>query len=191
MPHPSGRPTGHRVQASVLQAVLEKLRAGHSKCSIQRTTGVACSTTRRIKLSMEYFGQPYGPPGVRIGRPPILGQFHRDKLLEHLRGKPTTYLDELEGFLYDDFDLRNYTCDQIVCLDESPANERTGDRKYGWLPVNSPIDAVYSARCSERWSVLPAMDVSGYLTHLIYQGAITTELMEDFMATQVLPHCNP
>lgn len=141
------------------------------------------------------------------------------------------YLDEMQAFLYDDFDVRIsipslwetlaklnwsrkaaskaaaernellrrafrarcqqiYTTDQVVCLDESAANERTGDRKYGWSPVNSPVDAVYSARRSERWSVLPAMDPSGYITHVVYQGAITAELIEHFVATQVLPLCN-
>jgi transposase len=31
-------------------------------------------------------------------------------------------------------DMTRYTPDQLVCLDESAANERTKDRKYGWSP---------------------------------------------------------
>jgi len=149
-----------------------------------------------------------------------------------LRGKPTCYLDEMQAFLYDDYDVKVstqtldrelqamrwsrkaaskaarerheglrrafrarcqqiYQPDQIICLDESACNERTGDRKYGWSEVNTACDVSYSAKRSERWSLLPAMDVDGYLAHTIFQGAITAELLEDFVANQVLPHCSP
>ena len=34
---------------------------------------------------------------------------------------------------------------------------------------------------SERWSILPALTVEGYISHIIFQGAITTALFEDFV----------
>lgn len=75
----------------------------------------------------------------------------------------------------------NYTTDQIVTIDESACNERTGDRKYGWSPVGRSVELEYSMKRSERWSLLPAMTVDGYLAHIIFQGAITTEIMEEFL----------
>ena len=86
---------------------------------------------------------------------------------------------------------QHYTADQIVAMDESACNQRTGDRKYGWGPVGRPVELSHSFRRSERWSLLPAMTINGYLSYTIYQGAITSALMEDFLEYHVLPYCNP
>jgi transposase len=232
MPKDPGRPSGHRLQPSLIQSIVDHVREGQNDCQIGRSVGVDPSTVRKYRLNVEYFGEPYAPRCVRIGRPPLLRQCHRDALLNHLQGKPTCYLDEMQAFLYDDFDLPTsvstiwralnimrwsrkavskaarerhdglrrvfrarcqqiYKPDQVICLDESACNERTGDRKYGWAPINTPANVQYSAKRSERWSVLPAMDVNGYVDHMVFQGAITAELMEEFVANKVLPHCSP
>jgi transposase len=86
---------------------------------------------------------------------------------------------------------QNYTADQIVALDESACNERTGDRKYGWAPVGQPVELSYSFRRSERWSLLPALTIDGYMSFRIFQGSITAKILEDFLEFQVLPFCNP
>jgi hypothetical protein len=75
---------------------------------------------------------------------------------------------------------QHYIADQIVALDESACNERTGDRKYGWSPINTPVELVYSFKRSERWSILPAMTINGYMNYTVFQGAIKSELMEEF-----------
>ena len=85
----------------------------------------------------------------------------------------------------------NYTAEQIVAIDESACNERTGDRKYGWSPVGCSVELEYSMKRSERWSLLPAMTVDGYLVHHIFQGAITAEIMEEFLKQKVLPLLQP
>jgi transposase len=86
---------------------------------------------------------------------------------------------------------QHYTVEMIVAVDESACNERTGDRKYGWTPINEPVELVYSFKRSERWSLLPAMTVDGYLSYMIFQGSITSGIMEHFLEFEVLPHCNP
>ncbi|KAF9730117.1 hypothetical protein PMIN01_12050 [Paraphaeosphaeria minitans] len=232
MPQDPGRPTGYRIQPSLIQAIVDRVNDGKNNEEIHRELGVDPKTVRKYRLNLKAFGEPIGPRYVRRGRPPVLKQCHRDALLEMLRGKPTAYLDEMQDFLYDEYDVKIsvatldreleamrwskkaaskaaterheglrrafrarceqiYRPHQIVCLDESACNERTGDRKYGWSEVNTACDVRYSAKRSERWSLLPAMDVDGYVAHMIYQGAITAELMEDFVANQVLPHCSP
>ena len=80
---------------------------------------------------------------------------------------------------------------QLVFLDESACNERTGDRKYGWAPIGRGCEVSRHVKRSERWSVLPALSVNGYLSYLIYQGLITAEIFELFVEQQVLPHCTP
>ena len=181
---------------------------------------------------MEYWGTPYAPRTVRLGRPRLLAEAARLRLKEFLRGRPYAYLEEMIEFIYDEFDLevsiptiwrelermrwsrklatkrareqsaalrrvylarmsQHYTADQIVALDESACNEHTGDRKYGWSPINEPIELVYNIRRSERWSLLPALTINGYMSYLIYQGSITAELIEEFIEYQVLLYCNP
>jgi transposase len=86
---------------------------------------------------------------------------------------------------------KQWDIEQLVCLDESACNERTGDRRRGWSPINTPCTARYSIKRSERWSILPALSVDGYIARRIYQGAITSELFEDFLQNDVLPKCTP
>jgi transposase len=80
---------------------------------------------------------------------------------------------------------------QLVFLDESACNERTGDRKFGWAPIGRGCEVSRSVKRSERWSVLPALSVDGYLSYIIYQGSITAEIFELYVEQQVLPHCTP
>lgn len=82
-----------------------------------------------------------------------------------------------------------YKARQIVAVDESACNERTGDRKYGWSPINIPVELEYSIKRSERWSVLPAITVDGYLSFTMIQGSITAEIFEEFLELNVLPYC--
>jgi hypothetical protein len=84
-----------------------------------------------------------------------------------------------------------FTSDQLVFIDESAANERTADRKYGWSPIGIECEAFSSIKRSERWSLLPALDANGYFTWLIYQGGITSSIFLDFIHDQVLPKCEP
>ena len=48
-----------------------------------------------------------------------------------------------------------------------------------------------SAKRSERWSILPALTIEGYISHIIFQGSITGALFEDFVEHHVLPNCTP
>lgn len=76
----------------------------------------------------------------------------------------------------------------LVALDESATNERTGWRKYGWAPRGIEVSDIQSAQRSERWSVLPALTVDGYLPGtLIHQGSINAEMFIDWIRDIVLP----
>lgn len=81
--------------------------------------------------------------------------------------------------------------EQLVFLDESASNERTGDRKMGWSPVGLECEAVRPIKRSERWSILPVLTNEGYLDWLIYQDSITADLFVQFIQERVLPYCEP
>jgi DDE superfamily endonuclease len=86
---------------------------------------------------------------------------------------------------------KKYEADQLIFLDESAANERTSDRKFGWSPIGLICEQSRPIKRSKRWSILPALTIEGYLDYIIFQGSITTEIFNDFIEDQVLPHCNP
>ena len=59
-------------------------------------------------------------------------------------------------------------------MDESAVNERTLLRKYGFVPRGLPAINVQLLRRSTRWSILPALAITGYLNGtLIIQGSVT------------------
>jgi len=87
--------------------------------------------------------------------------------------------------------ISDYTACQLLFLDESAANERTGDRKYGWAPLGlRPVEYAPIKR-SERWSILPVYSSDGFLVWEIIQGSWTKTTFNDFVRTQVLPICTP
>ena len=88
--------------------------------------------------------------------------------------------------------IREYYAKQFVFVDESAANSRTMDRKYGWSPIGKPARGVQALRREKRWSLLPAYTVEGYLPgFLIAQGSVTGEMFYDWLKYSVLPYCQP
>jgi hypothetical protein len=96
---------------------------------------------------------------------------------------------ELLEAWYDD--IRFWRADQVVAVDESAFNEHTGHRRYGWAPQRLPAEMKILLKRGEKWSLLPAYTIDGYLEPLVFQGSITAEIFEDWMETRILPKCNP
>ena len=44
---------------------------------------------------------------------------------------------------------------------------------------------------SKKWSILPVLIVEGYISHIIFQRALTAALFKDFIEYQVLLNCTP
>ena len=86
--------------------------------------------------------------------------------------------------------MTQYSVDQIVCLDESAANERTKDRKYGWSPKGKPCRVRTPGRRSKRWSILPALGINGFLHFEVYHGSYNTDRFNDFVE-RLLEKMNP
>ena len=87
--------------------------------------------------------------------------------------------------------LAGWTASQLLFLDESAANERTGDRKYGWAPIGVTPYEYASVKHSQRWSILPVYGMDGFFVWDIIQGSWTKELFLEFVRTKVLPLCTP
>ncbi len=81
--------------------------------------------------------------------------------------------------------------EHMICLDESGSNRRGGYRKFGWSPQGIPVLNQFSSNRGERWSILPALTINGYLPGaLICSGAVTQELFNSWVEVHVLPFCS-
>jgi len=87
--------------------------------------------------------------------------------------------------------LAEFEAEQLMFLDESVANKRTADRKYGWAPIGTTPHLYQSLNRSERWSILPVYTIDGFLTWEIMQAGFDKQSFNDFVRHQVLPFCNP
>ena len=74
-----------------------------------------------------------------------------------------------------------YRANQLVFIDESAADERTKDRKWGWSLKGLPCRVRLPGKRSTRWSILPAMGINGYIDYEIIQGGFNTEKFNYFI----------
>ncbi|KAF1939252.1 hypothetical protein EJ02DRAFT_497357 [Clathrospora elynae] len=93
------RGSGKRLQPELLQSVINHIAAGDRMVDIERATGVNDKCIRKIRLNLEYWGVPYPPRTVRLGRPATLRQRQLDGLEQYLAGWPQAYMDEMREWL--------------------------------------------------------------------------------------------
>lgn len=88
------------------------------------------------------------------------------------------------------YDLQDLTANQIVTVDESGSDSRTGDRKMGYAPTGARAVVKRWLSNRKRVSVLPAYTVEGYITSTTFEGTCTAAIFENFIIDQLLPICN-
>lgn len=76
-------------------------------------------------------------------------------------------------------------------IDETAANERTLDRKYGWSPVNTPARQIESIKRTKKWSILPLYTCDGFVDWEIIHGSFNADLFVRFLEEHVIPHTTP
>jgi len=87
--------------------------------------------------------------------------------------------------------LAQYRAEQLVFLDESGFNSRTGEATHGWAKKGEVIRQTVSGPKSENYSLLSAMIVDGYIALTVHQGPIYLDAFRDFIQDQVLLLCTP
>jgi len=76
-------------------------------------------------------------------------------------------------------------------IDESGANERSLDRKYGWSEKGVPARVISSAKRTKKWSILPVYTYHGFVAWEVIHGSYNSELFVDFLRLKVLPLTTP
>jgi transposase len=87
--------------------------------------------------------------------------------------------------------IQTFSADQLVFVDESGSDERTGDRSYGW--ALSGVEAKVSRwlESKDRISALLAYSLDAYIAGITFPGTCDADIFESFLIDELLPKCNP
>jgi hypothetical protein len=68
---------------------------------------------------------------------------------------------------------------------------RSGERTHGWGPKGKIIPYQVTIQKRENFSILPAMNVDGYIACTVYKGGVNAETFQAFIEYDLLPLCRP
>jgi|tagenome__1003787_1003787.scaffolds.fasta_scaffold20656485_1 transposase len=89
------------------------------------------------------------------------------------------------------FTIAGYSALQLVFVDESGSDERTGDRQYGYAKRGKRATVKRWLAKRKRISLCPAYTVEGVLEFITYEGSMTGEMFRDWIIGRLLPRMNP
>jgi transposase/arginine repressor len=92
---------------------------------------------------------------------------------------------------YWQWQLRNIKAPQLVCIDESGSNEKTGNRMYGYASVGATAVVQRWLRSKKKVSVCPAYSLEGVIDSITYYGSMNAEIFRDFILNNLLQVMNP
>ncbi|KAJ8508493.1 hypothetical protein ONZ45_g9242 [Pleurotus djamor] len=85
----------------------------------------------------------------------------------------------------------HYVGRQIVVVDESSKDERTLFRRYGHAPKGQRAATSAPFVRGDRYSLVAAMGLDGYIGTRVVEGAVDGDEFLDFIVNDVLPKMNP
>jgi transposase len=85
-------------------------------------------------------------------------------------------------------DMLSYPAEDLIFIDESLFNKKTGWRSKAYAPIGSPARYVADIDRGTTYSILPAIDIDGYLPGVgIKEGYFSREDLIDWITTKMLP----
>jgi len=87
--------------------------------------------------------------------------------------------------------LSELSYDQLIYIDESAANERSLDHKYGWSPKGQPARLISPAKRSKKWSILPVYTYDGFIDWEIIRGSYNSDMFINSIKEKIIPHTTP
>src|SRR6185437_8810189 len=86
--------------------------------------------------------------------------------------------------------MRKFTADQVVFVDESGVDKRTGRRRTGWAPIGKASKIKHPLGRGQRYQLLPALAVDGVVDCYIYNGSTNVEGFAAWFIERLLPKCH-
>ena len=78
---------------------------------------------------------------------------------------------------------------RLMFLDESSVCNRTHHTAKGWSPLGIVPSVKRALKKGQRYSILPAYTLEGYVACGIVQGSYDSERFLEFLTAEVLPLC--
>ena len=114
---------GRRLPIEVVNQIKLRLDFDEKVTHIATALKVSRDVVYKLQLNPDPWGQLYAPPSVKLGRLGSLLEYQKlawglgmvlryywtnvsQRLLEFLKGKPTAYIDEMQDFLFNEFDIQ-------------------------------------------------------------------------------------
>jgi hypothetical protein len=103
------------------------------------------------------------------------------------------YEEELAKLMARGREINIDPMNMLLYLDESAASEKVMFRRRSWSAISLPAFTRSELVSKVRCSVLPALDVHGYLpgSTLVVEGAVTQARYDHWLEAVVLPQCEP
>ncbi|KAF9730160.1 hypothetical protein PMIN01_12093 [Paraphaeosphaeria minitans] len=94
--------------------------------------------------------------------------------------------EELRGYYRDS--MRRYAAEDVVFLDESIFNEKTGWRHHAYAPIGEEMRYTQDIKRGKTWAILPAYTVDGYLPCTgIKEGYYSREEFIEWVELELIP----
>lgn len=75
-----------------------------------------------------------------------------------------------------------YQPEQLCFLDESACSEKSTHARLGWSPYVVAPTTISKLHCRDRFSILPAYALDGYIAWEVIPGSYNTERFLEFVA---------
>ena len=85
--------------------------------------------------------------------------------------------------------ISGYNPRQLIFLDESAASEKALQCRTGWSLFGVAPQVAQRLHCRERFSILPAYTLDGYIAYRVLKGSFNGERFLAFVRECVLPLC--
>ena len=82
--------------------------------------------------------------------------------------------------------ISGYRPEQLIFLDESACSEKASRRRTGWSLFGIAPQVQQRLHCRERFSILPAYTLEGYIAYRVIPGSFNSERFLQFVAECVL-----
>ncbi|CAD6897615.1 unnamed protein product [Tilletia laevis] len=87
--------------------------------------------------------------------------------------------------------MARYLPEQLIFVDETGFDSRTGQRRFGWAPAGDRAVQVGTGKRTRRATLIPGLTVDGMIAPKIYHSTVNADVFYDYLITYLLPQTTP